>query len=181
MAYKLKKTVVLVGMMGAGKTAVGTALSRKLGVGFSDSDTELEIAANMSIGEIFKRDGEVFFRKRETEVLARLLRKTPRILSIGGGAFLSPENRMAISKSALSLWLRADVDLLWSRVRLKNTRPLLQTDNPRETLQKLAEIRDKSYKLADLTVMSDVEFSIDDMADRVTHALLGHMQVLERL
>ena len=136
---RLKKTVVMVGMMGAGKTAVGTALAKVLAVPFVDSDDEIVSAANRSIAEIFERDGEPFFRARETEVMARLLRGTPCILSTGGGAFLSDRNRQMIHEAGVSIWLRADVELLWQRVRHKTTRPLLRTANPRETLAALAE------------------------------------------
>ena len=120
---RLKKTVVLIGMMGAGKTAVGTALARYLVVPFLDSDDEIVSAANRSIAEIFERDGESFFRAREAEVLARLLRGTPCILSTGGGAFLAQGNRQMIHEAGVSVWLRADVELLWQRVRHKATRP----------------------------------------------------------
>ena len=114
---RLVKTVVLVGMMGAGKTAVGTALARQLGVAFKDSDEEIVRAANRTIAEIFERDGEPFFRARETEVIARLLRGTPCVLSTGGGAFLAEANRSLIHDAGVSVWLKADLELLWQRVR----------------------------------------------------------------
>lgn len=113
---KLKKTVVLVGMMGAGKTAVGNALAKSLSVGFLDSDEEIVRAANMSVAEIFSRDGEPFFRARESEVLARLLSGPPCILSTGGGAFLAPGNRELIEQKGIAVWLEADLELLWQRV-----------------------------------------------------------------
>ena len=138
---RLAKTVVMVGMMGAGKTAVGTALARHLGVPFLDSDEEIVRAANRTIAEIFERDGEAFFRARETEVISRLLRGTPCVLSTGGGAFLSAANRQMIHDVGVSVWLRAELDLLWQRVRHKTTRPLLRTATPRETLRELYEAR----------------------------------------
>ncbi|MES2847126.1 MAG: shikimate kinase [Pseudomonadota bacterium] len=180
MAERLKKTVVMVGMMGAGKTAVGTAVARLLGVPFVDSDDEIVRAAQRSIPEIFARDGEPFFRARETEVLGRLLRGAPCILSTGGGAFLSPVNRDLIAESGVSVWLRADLDLLWQRVRHKATRPLLRTANPRETLRQLWAARVPFYQLADLTVDSQPDLSVEDMADRVVAALAQHTDVLER-
>lgn len=180
MAFKLKKTVVLVGMMGAGKTAVGTELAQLLGVPFRDSDAELTIAANQSIAEIFDRDGEAFFRNRETEVLMRLLAAEPGILSTGGGAFLAPENRKIIGDKGISVWLKADLDLLWSRVRHKNTRPLLRTKNPRATLAQLCEAREPSYAEAALHVTAQPEFSIEETADKVKEALLTRRDVLER-
>ena len=177
---RLKKTVVMVGMMGAGKTAVGTALAHLLTVDFVDSDEEIVRAADRSIAEIFERDGEPFFRARETEVLGRLLRGTPCVLSTGGGAFLSQINRVLIHDSGISVWLRADLDLLWHRVRHKSTRPLLRTANPRETLAALHEARVPLYQMADLTVDSGADLSVDDMAQRVATALLQRPDVLER-
>ncbi len=178
---RLKKTVVLVGMMGAGKTAVGTALARMLGVPFCDSDEEIVKAAQRSIAEIFERDGEAFFRARESEVLSRLVKGPPCVLSTGGGAFMSQANRQVISESAVALWLRADLDLLWHRVRHKTTRPLLRTANPRETLRALCEVRNPVYALADLAVDSAADLSVEDMAHRVTQALATREDVLERV
>ena len=178
--WNLKKTVVMVGMMGAGKTAVGRALATRLGVPFLDSDAEIEAAATMSIAEIFERDGEAFFRDRETEVIDRLLENQRGILSTGGGAFLSERNRQIISQKGVSVWLDADLDLLWSRVKHKNTRPLLRTSNPRETLKTLYEARVPSYRKADLAVRSLAEYSIDTMAGHVVEALLARADVLEK-
>lgn len=175
---QLRKTVVMVGMMGAGKTAVGTALARQLGVPFLDSDEELARAASRSIAEIFERDGEAFFRQRETEVIGRLLRGEPCVLSTGGGAFLSASNRQLIHEAGVSVWLRADLELLWQRVRHKTTRPLLRTANPRETLRELYDARLPFYAQADLTVDSAPELSVDDMAVRVRQALLTRPDVL---
>ena len=177
---RLKKTVVLVGMMGAGKTAVGTALARVLAVPFLDSDDEIVRAANRSIAEIFERDGEPFFRARETEVLNRLLHGLPCVLSTGGGAFLAPVNRGLIHEAGVSVWLRADLELLWQRVRHKTTRPLLRTANPRETLRALYEARLPAYGSADLAVDSAAEISVEAMADRVAFALATRPDVLER-
>jgi shikimate kinase len=176
---RLKKTVVMVGMMGAGKTAVGTAVARSLAVPFRDSDEEIVKAANRSIAEIFERDGEGFFRARETEVLARLLRGAPCILSTGGGAFLSAVNRSLIHDAGIAVWLRVDLDLLWQRVRHKTTRPLLRTANPRETLRQLYEARVPLYSKADVTVDSAADLSIDDMAAKVIAALKQRPDVLE--
>lgn len=176
---RLAKTVVLVGMMGAGKTAVGTALARQLGVEFRDSDEEIVRAANRSIAEIFERDGEAFFRARESEVIARLLRSTPCVLSTGGGAFLSEANRKLIHDVGVSVWLCADLELLWQRVRHKTTRPLLRTANPRETLRELYERRQPFYAQADIVVESAAERSVEDMAAQVRAALRARPDVLE--
>lgn len=180
MVFRLKKSVVLVGMMGAGKTAVGKALARQLGVEIRDSDVELARAANMSIPEIFARDGEDFFRQREAEVLARLLHGAPGILATGGGAYLLAKNRAIISQAAVALWLKADFDLLWARVRHKNTRPLLQVADPRQALRRLCEVREKSYRLAELVVSARADYSIGDMAGKVIDVLLVHDEILER-
>jgi shikimate kinase len=176
---RLKKTVVLVGMMGAGKTAVGTALARLLAVPIVDSDEEIVKAASRSIAEIFERDGEPFFRARETEVLNRLLHGEPCVLSTGGGAFLAPVNRTLIHDAGVSVWLRADLELLWQRVRHKTTRPLLRTPNPRETLRTLYEARMPAYASADLTVDSAAEISVEAMAERVAQALVTRPDVVE--
>ena len=127
--------------MGSGKSAIGTALSRRLDVPFLDSDAEIEAAANMTIAEIFAAYDEAFFREKEAQVIARLLDTETGVLSTGGGAFLRPENREAISKQGIAVWLRADIELLWSRVRHKTTRPLLLTENPRATLESLCHAR----------------------------------------
>ncbi|TCO69801.1 shikimate kinase [Rhodovulum euryhalinum] len=179
MTARLKKTVALVGLMGAGKTAVGTVLARKLDVPFRDSDTEIVKAANMSIAEIFERDGEAFFRARESEVIARLLDESPGVLSTGGGAFLSAGNRAVISARGVAVWLDADLDLLWNRVRHKSTRPLLQTADAHGTLARLYDERKPLYALADLAVKADPRYSIEDMADKVLDALRTRPDVLE--
>lgn len=177
--FVLKKTVVMVGMMGAGKTAVGRALAARLGVAFLDSDAEIEAAANLTVPEIFQRDGESFFRKRETEVIARLLGDTPCILSTGGGAYLSEVNRVNISARGIAVWLNADLPLLWNRVRHKDTRPLLRTPDPRRTLGEIYEARLPIYQSADLTVVCEAKLSVEGMATRVLNALLARADVLE--
>lgn len=177
--YTLLKTVVMVGMMGAGKTAVGRALAQRLGVAFLDSDAEIEVAANRSVPEIFERDGEAFFRSRETQIIERLLIEKRCILSTGGGAFLSEKNRTNISAQGISVWLNADLELLWSRVRSKDTRPLLRTDDPRATLKNIYDQRVPIYSLADLTVGSAPEYSIEDMVDQVIDALVARNDILE--
>ena len=180
-SWKLKKTVVLVGMMGAGKTAVGKALAARLEVPFLDSDHEIEKAANMTIAEIFQRDGEAFFRDRETEVIDRLLEQHSGILSTGGGAFLSERNRNLISEKGVSLWLNADLKLLWNRVKHKNTRPLLRTPDPLATLTELYEARVPIYAKADLSVRARANYTIDTMAGHVLDALKTRKDVLEKV
>ncbi|WP_298862902.1 shikimate kinase [uncultured Sulfitobacter sp.] len=177
--YRLKKTVALVGMMGAGKTAVGRAVALKLDVPFLDSDAEIEAAANLSVPEIFQRDGEVFFRKRETEVIQRLLETQNGILSTGGGAYLAQVNRENISRAGVALWLDASLDLLWSRVKHKDTRPLLRTVDPRATLGEIFAARTPVYRLAELHVACAPDLSIDAMAERVIETLLTRPDVME--
>lgn len=175
----LKRTVVLVGMMGAGKTAVGTALARVLGVPFLDSDDEITKAAQMTVAEIFARDGEAFFRARESEVLLRLLHAEPCVLSTGGGAFLAEQNRRAISTHGVSVWLKADLELLWQRVRHKTSRPLLRTADPKGTLSALLDARAAIYALADVAVMARSDYSVDEMAAQVVAALKTHGDIAE--
>lgn len=177
----LHKTVVLVGMMGAGKTAVGRTLAAQIGVDFLDSDHEIEEAANMSIAEIFERDGEPFFRQKETQVIERLLEGTPCILSTGGGAFLAERNREMITEKGVSIWLNADLEVLWERVRHKDTRPLLRTADPKATLAGIYEKRVPIYSLADLSVVSGGGASLEEMGRKVQRALLDQRpDVLEQ-
>ena len=178
--FDLHKTVVLVGMMGAGKTAVGRALAVRLGVPFLDSDAEIESAANMTIPEIFARDGEPFFRAKESQVIGRLLDEEKGILSTGGGAFLAEQNRTMITERGVSVWLRADLDVLWNRVKHKDTRPLLRTADPYATLRGIYEQRVPVYAQADLIADSDGETSIENMVNRVLDALATRPDVLER-
>lgn len=179
--FRLKKTVALVGMMGAGKTAVGRAVALRLAAPFLDSDTEIEAAANLSVPEIFQRDGEAFFRKRETEVIRRLMQTQRVILSTGGGAYLALVNRETIGENGVAVWLDAPLDLLWNRVRHKDTRPLLRTSNPRATLAGIFEVRTPVYKLAELHVQCAAGLSIDAMAERVIEVLLTRPDVLEKI
>lgn len=179
--FKLKKTVVMVGMMGAGKTAVGRALAEILDVPFLDSDAEIEAAANMSVQEIFSRDGEDFFRKKEAQVIGRLLDSHQGILSTGGGAYLADANRAAISEKGVAVWLDADLGLLWQRVRHKDTRPLLRTKNPRQTLADIYHTRVPIYALSDLSVKANAKYSIEEMAECVILALKSRPDVLEEL
>jgi shikimate kinase len=180
MSWKLKKTVALVGMMGAGKTAVGKALAAKLGVPFLDSDAEIEAAANMTVAEIFARDGEPFFREKESQVIQRLLETECCILSTGGGAYMAANNRQMISDKGVAVWLNADLDLLWQRVRHKDTRPLLRTENPLGVLTDLYEKRVPIYGLSDLQIQVKPGCSIDETAAMVVEVLLTRPDVLEK-
>ena len=147
--------VVLVGMMGVGKTTVGRRLAARLKLPFLDADAEIERAAGKSVTEIFEDDGEAFFRDREEKVIARLLREQgPLVLATGGGAWMSPATRDVVAASAISVWLRADLDLLMKRVMRRPGRPLLQTGDPRAVMARLIEQRHPVYAKADITVDS---------------------------
>lgn len=171
MAPKLRKSVVMVGMMGAGKSAVGKELAARLAVPFLDSDAEIERAANATIAEIFARDGEPFFRDKEAQVIARLMDGPPCVLSVGGGAYLRPETRDLVSQKGVAVWLKADLDTLWHRVKRKDTRPLLRTANPRQTLSELMAAREPAYAQADLIVQTEPQYAIETTAEKVIEAL----------
>ncbi|MEM1130242.1 MAG: shikimate kinase [Pseudomonadota bacterium] len=179
MLYELRKTVVLVGLMGAGKTAVGRALARSLEVGFVDQDDEIEAAANASVSEIFAEYGEAFFREKESQVLDRLLDGPPCILSTGGGAFIQARNRDLIASRAIAVWLNADLNLLWTRVRHRSHRPLLRTENPFATLQALYDARYGIYALAPVHVRPDPSWSPQNTAEAVIHALADRSEILK--
>jgi len=148
------RSVVLVGMMGAGKSSIGRRLAARLGVPFVDADTEIEKAAGMTIPEIFAAHGEPYFRAGETRVIARLLDSGPQVLATGGGAFMNPETRAAIRDKGVSVWLRATVDVLVRRIKRRNDRPLLKNGDPAETLRRLIDERYPTYAEADITVES---------------------------
>jgi shikimate kinase len=170
------KTVALVGLMGAGKTAVGRRLAQKLGVEFRDADTEIEQAANATIEEIFDAHGETFFRAREREVIRRLLGYPLHVLAAGGGAFMDPETRALLRARAITVWIRADIELLLSRVRRRNNRPLLKRGEPRAVLEKLMAERYPIYAEADITVDS-VDGPTEATLDRLLTALQRHSSV----
>jgi|TARA_B110000305_G_C19387298_1_gene612906 shikimate kinase len=175
----LKKPIVLVGMMGSGKTAVGNALSKSLNVEHVDSDEEIVKAANMSIAEIFERDGEIFFRERESEILNRILDGKPKIISTGGGAFSTPLNRKLISQKGVSIWLNADINLLWSRIKNNKTRPLLNVTNPFEVLKKLNSDRKSIYDMATICVEICEDYTIAMTSNVIIKKLLNN-SYLER-
>ena len=148
------RAIVLVGMMGAGKTSVGKRLAVRLGLPFVDADQAIEEAANKSIPEIFAEHGEAYFRDGERRVIARLLREGRQVVATGGGAWINAETRAAIGGAGLSVWLKADPAILFERVKRRSNRPLLQTADPEGTLRRLVEERYPVYALADITVES---------------------------
>lgn len=148
------RSVVLVGLMGCGKSAIGRRLAAKLALPFVDADEEIEKAAGKSIEDLFAEHGEPYFRDGERKVLARLLRSGPQVLATGGGAFMNPETREAIAEAGVSVWLRAELPLLVRRVGKRTNRPLLKTGDPEVVLQNLMETRYPIYAQADVTVES---------------------------
>jgi len=151
----LSRTVALVGMMGAGKSSVGRRLAARLNVPFRDADSEIELAAGCPIPEIFDRFGEPAFREGERKVIARLLCESPFVLATGGGAFIDPETRAKLKARAVTVWIKAPVDVLMARVQRRDNRPLLKTADPRGTLERLLTDRAPIYAEADIAVESE--------------------------
>ena len=171
-----RRSIVLVGMMGAGKSSIGRRVALRLGIPFIDADAEIEKAAGMSISDIFAIRGEAEFRAGETRVIARLLESGPQVLATGGGAFVNPETRAAVAAKGISIWLKADFDVLLKRIRRRHDRPLLKTEDPGATLRKLMQERDPIYALADLTVQSR-DVLHDKIVDEIVSGLAGQMRV----
>lgn len=148
------RSIVLVGLMGAGKSTIGRRLAQKLGLAFVDADAEIEQAAGKSVVDIFKDHGEQYFREGERKVIARLLESGPQVLATGGGAYMNEETRRNIARLGISVWLKADVSLLMKRVRRRDTRPLLKAEDPERIMSDLIEARYPIYSQADITVES---------------------------
>ncbi|MCM2402426.1 shikimate kinase [Rhizobium sp. S153] len=149
-----RRNLVFVGLMGAGKSAIGRMVAGQLGLPFVDTDVEIERVSRMTISELFAAYGEDEFRALETRVIKRLLKSGPRVVSTGGGAFINEKTRRQIEKGGISLWLNADLDVLWERVNKRDHRPLLKTENPKKTLEDLMQKRYPVYALADISVVS---------------------------
>jgi shikimate kinase len=149
------RSIVLVGMMGAGKSSIGRRLAVRLNIPFVDADTEIEMAAQMTIADIFARQGEDYFRNGEARVIARLLDGGPQVLATGGGAVMNADTRVAIKAKGVSIWLTADVDVLMRRInKRRHERPMLQAEDPAARLRELMAEREPVYALSDLTVQS---------------------------
>ncbi len=169
-----KRNLVLVGLMGAGKSAIGRLVAQNLGLPFIDTDTEIERVSRMTISELFAAYGEEEFRALETRVIKRLLRTGPRVVSTGGGAFINEKTRRQIERGGLSVWLNADLEVLWERVNKRDHRPLLKTENPKQTLKDLMDKRYPIYALADITVQSrDVRKEV--IANEVLTSVIEHI------
>lgn len=172
------RSVVFVGLMGAGKTAIGRKVAGMLGLPFIDSDHEIESVSRMTIPELFDGYGEAEFRALEQRVIFRLLESGPQVLSTGGGAFMNEQTRDAIREHGVSVWLKADLDLLMERVSKKQNRPLLKNDDPRGVLARLMDQRYPVYRLADLTVVTRDERR-EVIATEAIDALSRHFGVAE--
>lgn len=175
-----QRSVVLVGLMGCGKSAIGRRLASKLSLPFVDADEEIEKAAGMSIEEIFADHGEPYFRDGERKVLSRLLRSGPQVLATGGGAFMNEETRAAIAENGISIWLRAELPLLVRRVGRRGNRPLLKNAEPEEVLRNLMTTRYPVYAKADMTVESrDVphDVIVGEIVERLHHAFVNPAEI----
>jgi shikimate kinase len=167
------RSIVLVGLMGAGKSTVGRRLAQKLGLEFIDADSEIERAAGKAVSDIFRDHGEAYFREGERKVIARLLESGPQVLATGGGAFTNEETRQNIARRGISVWLKADIDLLMKRVRRRDNRPLLRAEDPEEIMRQLIAQRYPIYSQADVTVESrDVPHN--SIVTDVIRALAAH-------
>ncbi|MBK5958546.1 shikimate kinase [Rhodoplanes elegans] len=171
-----RRALVLVGMMGAGKSSVGRRLAARMGLPFVDADNEIEAAAGMSIPDIFEAHGEDYFRAGEARVIGRLLADGPRVIATGGGAFMNPGTRALIAERGVSVWLDAEIDVLLRRIRRRSDRPLMKTADPEATLARLIAERYPVYAEATLTVQSrDVPHDV--IVDEIVAALAGHLGV----
>lgn len=167
-----RRSIVLVGMMGAGKSTIGRRLATRLRLPFLDADIEIEAAASMTIPEIFAAHGEPYFRDGEARVIARLLDNGPAVIATGGGAFMREETRNLIRAKAISIWLKADADVIMKRIKRRADRPLLQTEDPAATVSRLLEAREPVYQTADLTI-----WSRDVPHDRIVDECVDAMRV----
>jgi len=172
--FRTPKTIALVGLMGAGKTSIGRRLAQRLDLPFVDADTEIEAAAGATIEEIFQRDGEAGFRDGERRVVARLLDAPPRVIATGGGAFIDPSTRALLRAAAITVWLRADLELMLARVSRRDNRPLLKNVDRRAVLERLIAERYPVYAQAELTIDS-IDGPPDATVERVIAALASHL------
>jgi shikimate kinase len=172
--FRVPKTIALVGLMGAGKSSIGRRLAQRLGLPFIDADSEIEAAADATIEELFQRHGEAAFRDGERRVIARILDSPVHVLATGGGAFMDASTRAVIRARAISVWLRADIELMLARVGRRNNRPLLKGGNPRAVLEQLIAQRYPIYAQADITIDS-VDGPPDATLERVMAALAAQL------
>lgn len=169
-----RRNLIFVGLMGAGKSAIGRLVANQLGLPFVDTDNEIERVSRMTISELFATYGEAEFRALETRVIRRLLRSGPKVVSTGGGAFINDKTRRQIERGGISVWLKADLDVLWERVNKRDHRPLLKTENPKLTLENLMNERYPIYQRANVTVISRDERK-DIIAAEVMEAVIAYL------
>lgn len=172
--HRLARPVALVGLMGSGKSSVGLRLAKALGAPFVDADDEIKVAAGRSIAEIFAEYGEAEFRALERRVIARLMDGAPQVIATGGGAFMDADTRKVVGEAAVSVWLKADLEVLVNRTAGRTHRPLLNAGNPREILSNLIDVRYPVYAEADVAVTSPEGISHERMANRIIAALAEH-------
>lgn len=170
-----QQNLIFVGLMGAGKSVIGRMVAQALSLPFVDTDTEIERVSRMTVAELFASYGEPEFRALETRVMARLLEGGPRVISTGGGAYINENTRKVIQDGGVSVWLKADLDVLWERVNKRDHRPLLKTENPKATLRNLMDQRYPIYAQADLTVPSG-NVRKEAMVTNVLSAVVEHGQ-----
>ena len=168
------RSIVLVGMMGAGKSSIGRRLAERLGIVFADADAEIETAHRMNIPDIFATYGEAYFRSGETRVIARLLDGGPQVLATGGGAFMNADTRAAIAAKGISVWLNAELEVLMRRIKRRHNRPLLKSDDPGETLRRLIAERYPVYAEAAITIQSR-EVPHEKIVDEIVTALAARL------
>ena len=168
------RSIVLVGMMGAGKSSIGRRLAERLGIAFADADAEIETAHRMNIPDIFATYGEAYFRSGETRVIARLLDGGPQVLATGGGAFMNADTRAAIAAKGISVWLNAELEVLMRRIKRRHSRPLLKSDDPGETLRRLIAERYPVYAEAAITIQSR-EVPHEKIVDEIVTALAARL------
>lgn len=159
--------ITIIGMMGAGKTALGEVLAPEIGYQFIDTDQEIERAASMRISEIFERDGEAFFRKKEAQIVARLVKKDKLVLSTGGGTFMMPETQDVLLSGSFVVWLNSSLETLWKRVKRNSARPLLRVSDPKAKLASLLKERESAYQKAHCHVTSELGDDLHKIASRV--------------
>ena len=169
-----RRSIVMVGMMGAGKSSIGKRLAARLGIPFADADAAIEEAAGMSIADMFVAHGESSFRSGETRVIARLLEGGPQVLATGGGAFMNADTRAAIAAKGISVWLNAEFDVLMRRIKRRHNRPLLKSDDPGETLRCLMAERYPVYGQAEITIQSR-EIPHEKIVDEIVTALAARL------
>ena len=177
MTYQLNQTIALVGMMGSGKTVIGRGLARKLNASFIDLDQEIVKSANLEINEIFNTFGEEFFREKEERVLERLILGPPLVLATGGGTVMSKKNLSLILNETLSIWLNSSPKIIWDRIKDKKNRPLVNNCRDFSDFNKIYKVREKFYKMANISILNDYDYTIDKMIEKAFESFNNYEQI----